>query len=144
MHSNLDVLILAETGTALIRAIMFCVFLAIDLVAAVPVSGKTSWKGETHMLLQNHHRIILPLQNIHSLIESIDDNRHRLVKPPPVEPRQLRLQSSAFGRMASRAVRGFVMATTNSFSDHVSDELTRNDKDHPQKTKEQLEAENDD
>lgn len=135
---------------ASIGSIVLCIVVAIiSMTAAVPVPSKPTWDGEMHMPLQWHRPSALPWENVGGPINFTDSIRHPFVIPhhaeeEPSQSPKLRRQNSFFGKMAAGAVQGFVSATTTLFSDHISDELTGNDKDHPQKTKEQLEAEKDD
>ncbi|MCJ1428307.1 hypothetical protein MMC29_006216 [Sticta canariensis] len=155
-----------------IRSIMLCALLAISMTAAVPVPGKMPEMPSDDKIptpLQHHHGVLtVPAPKESQWYNSINGNHHHDVPSSPVpkkshwrylingnryrhpvKPQQsspakaTRRQNSAMGKMASGAVQGVVTASTTLFSDYVSDSLTGNDKDHPQKTKEQLEAEKD-
>lgn len=54
---------------------------------------------------------------------------------------KVRRQSSVAGRLMFGAVQGLVQAGSALAGDHIAVELTGNDRDHPQKTKEQLKEE---
>ena len=125
---------------------MLCALLAIAMTAAVPVPGKMPSDDKAPTPLQHHHDVLSsPVPKHSHWYNLINGNHYRHpVKPQQSSPAKVtRRQNSAMGRMASGAVQGVVTASTTLFSDYVSDSLTGNDKDHPQKTKEQLEAEKD-
>lgn len=131
---------------------ILCVTLAISMAVAVPVPGRKHW---VRTLFDEHNNpVVLPYYRPHHIILPIDDNRHRVVNPHPIESHKFpearhHPSPSATGKMSSGAVQGLVTnlrilgpddAPADAPEDFF-DEMTGNDKRHTQKTKEQLEAE---
>lgn len=108
--------------------ILLCLVLVISVATAFPIPVLLPWLGMTAPS-DGHHRIMVYADNVTQSNGSLPNNRIVRLNPP-VERRQ-----SFVGTILSETMQGFGSATSGLAAEHLSDEVTGNDKDHEEKEK---------